>query len=354
MQISRLTKEEGISKLREITCRQAINEALHEEMSRDDTVFILGEDVCRDLWETHGGLVDRFGMERIRDTAISEAAIVGAAVGAALAGYRPIADIMYADFLFCAADETLNQAATFRFSNGGIAKVPMVIKAAIGGYSGGGPMHSQCTEAFLWHRPGLKIALPSTPYDAKGLLKTAIRDNNPVVYLFHKLLLDIKGEVPAGEYTIPLGMADIKRKGDDVTIVATAYMVKMALDVANQLQDRGISIEVVDIRTLEPLDIDTIVTSVKKTRRVVVVDEDVSRCGVTSEICMQIMEKAFDSLVSPIQRVAASNLPIPSGFLEQYVLPQPQDIANAVGAALGTKERLSLTIETPKPGFKVY
>ena len=339
--------------MREITYRQAINEALHEEMSRDDTVFIMGEDVCQDQWDTHGGLVDRFGMERIRDTAISENAIVGAAVGAALAGYRSIADIMFADFLFCATDEVLNQAATHRFSNGGLTRVPMVIKTAIGGYSSGGPMHSQCPEGFLWHRPGLKIALPSTPYDAKGLLKTAIRDNNPVVYLFHKLLLNTKGEVPENEYTIPLGVADIKRKGTDVTVIATAYMVKMALGVANDLQDKGISTEVLDLRTLEPLDIDTIIASVKKTKRVVIVDEDVLRCGVTAEIGMQILEKVPNLLASQIKRVAAANIPIPAGYLEGFVLPQPQDIADAVGDVLGIKERLSLTAETPKSGFKV-
>ena len=182
----------------------------------------------------------------------------------------------------------------------------------------------------MWHRPGLKIALPSTPYDAKGLLKTAIRDNNPVIYFFHKNLLETKGEVPEEEYTIPLGEADIKREGSDVTVVAISYMVKMALDIADQLQEKGISIEVVDLRTLEPLDIDTVVASVKKTRRVVIVDEDVSRCGVTSEIGMQIMERAFDYLDAPVQRVAAANLPIPAGVLEQYVLPQPQDIVQAI------------------------
>ena len=316
--------------MREITYSQAINEALHEEMARDYTVFILGESISHDIWETHEGLAARFGKERIRDTAISEAAIVGAAVGAALAGYRPIADIMFADFLFCAADETLNQAATHRFANGGNAMVPMVIKTAVGGYTGGGPMHSQCPEGLVWHRPGLKIALPSTPYDAKGLLKTAIRDNNPVIYFFHKNLLETKGEVPEEEYTIPLGEADIKREGSDVTVVAISYMVKMALDIADQLQEKGISIEVVDLRTLEPLDIDTVVASVKKTRRVVIVDEDVSRCGVTSEIGMQIMERAFDYLDAPVQRVAAANLPIPDGVLAQYVLPQPQDIVQAI------------------------
>lgn len=333
--------------MREITYQQAINEALHEEMARDETVLLWGEDIYQDIWGTHTGLFDKIGVERLRDTAISEDAIVGAAVGAALSGYRPIADIMFSDFLIIAGDETLNHAARWRFENGGKATVPMVIKTAIGGYGRNGPCHSQCTEGFVWHAPGLKIAIPSNPYDAKGLLKTAIRDNNPVVYFFHKLLLGAKGEVPEEEYTIPFGIADIKREGKDVTIIATALMVKMSLDVASQLEEKGISIEVVDLRTLEPLDIDTIVASVKKTKRVVIVDEDTMRCGVTGEIGMQIVENAFDFLDAPIQRVAAANLPIAGGFMEQYVLPQPQKIADAVGAVLGLKERLSITIEPP-------
>jgi pyruvate/2-oxoglutarate/acetoin dehydrogenase E1 component len=339
--------------LREITYRQAINEALHEEMERDESVFILGESVCREQWDTHQGLVQRFGRARIRDTAISEAAIVGAAVGAALAGYRPIADIMFSDFLFCAADETLNQAATHRFSNGGKTSVPMVIKTAIGGYGSGGPMHSQCPEGFLWHRPGLKIAMPSTSYDAKGLLKAAIRDNNPVVFLFHKLLLDAKGEVPEDEYVVPLGSADIKREGSDVTVVATSYMVRMALDVADRLESDGISTEVVDIRTLEPLDLGTIVESVEKTGRVVVVDEDVSRCGVTAEIALRIMEAVSRPLLGPVKRVAAANLPIPAGHLERSVLPKPQDIADAIGTLMGVDGRLVVKGAAEEPGFSV-
>ncbi len=339
--------------MRTISYRQAINEALTEEMERDDAVFILGEDVCQDQWQTHSGLVEKFGKERVRDTAISENAIIGAAVGAALAGYRPIADIMFADFLFCAADETLNQAATHRFSNGGITRVPMVIKTAMGGYSSGGPMHSQCPEAFLWHRPGLKIVLPSTPYDAKGLLKTAIRDNNPVVYLFHKMLLESTGEVPENEYTIPLGLADVKKTGSDVTVIATAYMVKIVMDVVKQLESRNISTEVIDLRSLEPLDIDTIITSVKKTGRVVIVDEDLARCGVTGEIGLQILEKAFKYLASPIRRVAAKNIPIPAGCLEKEVLPKAQDIADAIGLVLGLKENLIVKDTKLTPGFKV-
>jgi pyruvate/2-oxoglutarate/acetoin dehydrogenase E1 component len=339
--------------LRTISYRQAINEALMEEMERDSKVFILGEDVCQDNWNTHSGLAQKFGRDRVRDTTISENAIVGMAVGAALAGYRPIADIMFADFLFCAADETLNQAATHRFSNGGITSVPMVIKTAIGGYGSGGPMHSQCPEAFLWHRPGLKIVLPSTPYDAKGLLKTAIRDNNPVVYLYHKMLLESVGEVPEYEYTIPLGSADVKKKGSDITVIATSYMVAMAMGVINQLASRNISAELIDLRSLEPLDIDTILTSVKKTGRVVIVDEDVSRCGVTTEIGMQIMEKAFKHLSNPIKRVAAKNIPVPAGCLEKEVLPKQQDIADAIGQVLGKEEKISIQEAKITSGFKV-
>ena len=339
--------------MREITYRQAINEALHEEMARDDSVFILGESICHEQWDTHAGLVQRFGRERIRDTAISETAIVGAAVGAALAGYRPIADIMFSDFLFCAADETLNQAATHRFSNGGKTRVPMVIKTAMGGYGSGGPMHSQCPEGFLWHRPGLKIALPSTPYDAKGLLKSAIRDNNPVVYLFHKMLLDNTGRVPEDEYLVPLGKADVKRQGSDLTVVATSYMVTMALEVAEQLEAHGLSVEVVDVRCLEPLDLGTILASVDKTGRAVIVDEDVSRCGVTAEIALRIMEGGSRPLLSPIRRVAAPDLPIPAGHLERWFLPAPQDIADAIGGAMGIKEPILVKGASAEPGFTV-
>jgi pyruvate/2-oxoglutarate/acetoin dehydrogenase E1 component len=339
--------------VREITYRQAINEALHEELARDESVFILGESICHEQWDTHAGLAERFGRGRIRDTAISETAIVGAAVGAALAGYRPIADIMFSDFLFCAADETLNQAATHRFSNGGKTRVPLVIKTAMGGYSSGGPMHSQCPEGLLWHRPGLKIALPSTPYDAKGLLKAAIRDNNPVVYLFHKMLLGAKGEVPEEEYVIPLGSADVKRQGTDVTVVATSYMVSMALEVADQLEEIGISVEVVDLRTLEPLDLETIVGSVNKTGRAVVVDEDVSRCGVTAEIALRVMEAVSRPLLSPIKRVAAADLPIPAGHLERWVLPKTQDIADAIAVVMGVGEGLVVRGGPAEAGFSV-
>jgi pyruvate dehydrogenase E1 component beta subunit len=329
--------------MREIRYREAINEAMHEEMSRDDTVFLIGEDISLDIWSTHDRLYDKFGKERVRDTAISEAAIIGSCVGAALAGDRPVAHMMFADFMVCGAEELIQKAAKWRFMHGGKVTLPLVIRGAMGGYSRIGPDHSQCMETFVMRAPGLKLVIPSTPYDAKGLLKTAIRDNNPVVYLEHKSLLGITGPVPEEEYTIPFGVADVKREGKDVTVVATGYMVHLALQVADLLQkERDISTEVIDPRTLEPLDIETIVASVKKTKHVVIVDEDTMRCGPGAEIGMQIVEKAFDFLDAPIKRVAAANFPIPGAYLEQFVLPQPQQIADGITEVLGIKEGLDL------------
>jgi len=303
-------------------------------MARDDTVLVIGVDVQAGAFGTTTGLVQRFGPDRVMDTPLSETAVAGACIGAAMAGYRPIADFMFADFVFVAANEIITNAAKWRFIHGGKVSLPLVFFAAMGGGMRIGPEHSQCPESVIMHTPGLKLALPSTPYDAKGLLKTAIRDNNPVVFFYHKRLLGARGEVPEEEYTIPLGVADVKREGKDVTVVATAAMVQLALGVAAELEGK-VSVEVVDPRTLEPLDIDTIVNSVKKTGRVVIVDEDTKRCGVGAEIGMQIMENAFDSLDAPIQRVAAANLPIAGGYMEQYVLPQPKDILAAIEAVTG-------------------
>ena len=319
--------------MKEIRYIQAINEAIAEEMERDETVFVIGEDVQAGTFMATTGLVQRFGTERVMDTPLSETVIAGAALGSAMAGYRPIADFMFADFMFVAANEIINNIAKWHFIHGGKVNLPLVLLATIGGGVRLGPEHSQCPESVFMHTPGLKLVVPSTPYDAKGLLKTAIRDNNPVVYFYHKRLLGLPGEVPEEEYTIPLGVADIKREGKDVTVVATARMVQFSLQVASEL-DSKVSVEVVDPRTLEPLDIDTIVESVKKTGRVVIVDEDTKRCSVSAEIGMQIMEKAFDSLDAPIQRVGAANLPIAGGYMEQYVLPQPKDIVNAIEAVM--------------------
>ncbi len=315
--------------MKEMSYIQAINEALDEEMERDETVFIIGEDVQAGAFRATTGLVQKYGPDRVMDTPLSETAVAGAAIGASMAGYRPVADFMFADFMWCCADEVFLKAAKWRFMHGGRVKLPLVFFANIGGYARLGPEHSQCPESIVMHTPGLKLALPSTPYDAKGLLKTAIRDNNPVVFFYHKRLLGITGEVPEEEYTIPLGSADIKREGKNVTMIATSYMVQLALNVAKELEGK-VSIEIVDPRTLEPLDIDTIIKSVEKTGRVVIVDEDTLRCSVSTEIGMQIMEKAFDSLDASIQRVGAANLPIAGGYAEQYVLPQPKDIVTAV------------------------
>jgi len=315
--------------MRQIMMMQAFNEALREEMRRDEAVFVLGEGVQGGAFLVTGGLVQEFGTDRVMDTPLSETAIAGAAVGAAMAGYRPFADLQFADFIFICGDEIFNKAAKWRFIHGGKMKLPLVFFAAIGGYGGFGSEHSQCPESIVMHTPGLKLVLPSTPYDGKGLLKTAIRDDNPVVFFSHKLLLAAMGDVPEEEYTIPFGVADVKKEGKDVTVVATSYQVHVALQVANELEGR-FSVEVIDPRTLEPLDIDTIVKSVEKTGRVVIVDEDTKRCGITAEIATQIMESAFNSLRAPIQRVAAANYPIPAGFLEQYVLPQAKDIVTAI------------------------
>jgi len=319
--------------MKTIRYRQAINEALFEEMNRDEKVFIVGEDVQAGSFGNTAGLVQTFGTQRVRDTPLAETAVAGIAVGSAMAGYRPVADMMFGDFMFIAGDEIFIKAAKWRFLHGGKVDLPLVFMAAIGGYARIGAEHSQSPESIVMHTPGLKLAIPSTPYDAKGLLKTAIRDNNPVVFFYHKRLLGLKGEVPEDEYLVPFGKADIKREGTDVTVVATSYMVQLSLAAAKELEDR-ISVEVVDPRTLEPLDIDTIVNSVKKTGKLVVVDEDTERCGVTSEIITQVIENAFDYLDAPPQRVAAANFPIPGGIMEDYILPQPKDIVTAIEAVM--------------------
>ncbi len=329
--------------MRDILYNAAINEAMHEEMARDETVYLIGEECGQCTWGTSEGLMERFGEQRIRNSAISEAAIIGSCVGAAMAGYRPVANMMFADFIVCGADELLYKAAKWRFAHGGKINIPLVIRGPIGGYSGIGPEHSQCMESLLMRTPGLKIAIPSTPYDAKGLLKTAIRDNNPVVFLEHKNLMGSVGPVPEEEYLVPFGVADVKRKGSDVTMVATGYQVNIALQVCDLLEkEKGVSVEVIDPRTLEPLDIDTVVASVKKTKRLVVVDEDTLRCGVGAEIGMQVMERAFDYLDAPVKRVQAKNYPIAGAYLEQFVLPQPQEIADAVMDILDKSDRLDI------------
>ena len=324
--------------MREIRYLDAMNEALAEEMARDERVFVIGEDVQAGTFGVTSRLVQRFGPDRVIDTPLSETAVAGSCLGAAMAGYRPVADFMFADFIYIAANEIMINTAKWRFAHGGRVSLPLVYLAAMGGGARNGPEHSQSPEAMIMHTPGLKLAVPSTPFDAKGLLKTAIRDNNPVVFFYHKRLLGLRGEVPEEEYTIPLGVADVKRAGDDVTVVATGQMVHQALGVASEIENR-VSLEVIDPRSLEPLDIETIVASVRKTGRLVVMDEDTRRCGVGAEIVMQVIEHCFDSLDAPPQRVGAANLPIPGGYTERHVLPQPSDLRTAIEAVIG--QRLS-------------
>src|SRR5919199_4449443 len=301
--------------VRTLTYAEALNEALREEMRRDPAVFVMGEDVA--VWGGGGifgvtkGLVEEFGPDRVRDTPISEEAIAAVSIGAAATGSRPVAEIMYVDFIGLAMEPIVNQAAKLRYMFGGKAKVPMVIRAQEGAGRGNAAQHSQSLEAWFVHTPGLKVVTPSFPYDAKGLLKAAIRDDNPVIFLEHKALYQTKGLVPAEEYLVPLGVAEVKREGRHVTVVGLHTMVHKALAVAEKLAGEGIEVEVVDPRTLVPLDVETIVQSVRKTKRVVVAHEAVERGGVANWIAMQVQEKAFDYLDAPIRRVCGRNVPIP-------------------------------------------
>ncbi|MFP3984871.1 MAG: alpha-ketoacid dehydrogenase subunit beta [Candidatus Bathyarchaeia archaeon] len=320
--------------MREISYRDALREALLEEMQRDETVFLLGEDIGR-FWEgafkITKGLAKEFGDERVRDTPISESAIIGTAVGAAITGMRPVAEIMFGDLTTLAMDQIANQAAKICYMFGGQAKVPLVIRTPFGGGVNIAAHHSQCLEAWFMHVPGLMVAVPSTPYDAKGLLKTSIRNNNPVMFCEHKLLYPIEGQVPEKDYTVPFGVADVKREGQDATIVATMFMVHKALEAAKTLEKEGFSIEVIDPRTLVPLDKKAIIDSVKKTGRLIVVSEDCKTAGVTAEISAIISEEAIDYLDAPIKRVAEPDTPIPfSPPLEKYVIPDEDSIIKAV------------------------
>lgn len=318
---------------RELTYRDALNEALREEMSRDESVFVIGEDVGR-----HGGpmqvckgLWNEFGDWRVRDTPISEAGFVGLGVGAALTGLRPVVEVMYIDFSALAMDQIVNQAAKARYMFGGKARVPMVIRMQGGGGRGNAAQHSQSLEMWFVHTPGLVIVQPSTPADAKGLLKSSIRDENPIIFIEHKLLYNTKGTVPEGEYTIPLGAADVKRSGTHVTIVAHSRMVLFALSAAERLAEDGIDAEVIDPRTLKPLDLETIIASVRKTHRLVVVSEGVRTGGFASEVAARVQEVAFDWLDAPILRVTTEDVPIPyNETLELEAIPSVADIVRAV------------------------
>jgi acetoin:2,6-dichlorophenolindophenol oxidoreductase subunit beta len=319
--------------MREVQYIQAIREAIAEEMERDEKVFVLGEGVQTSTLKVTEGLVDKFGRKRIIDTPICETAIAGMAVGASHMGYRPIADMGLADFMYVAADEILLKAAGWRLTNGGTQKIPVVFLAAIGGWNNAGNEHSRSPYSLVMREPGLKLVVPSNPYDAKGLMKTAIRDNNPVVYFYHKHLFGQKSLLPEEEYTVPFGKAEVKREGSDVTVVGVALMVQWALNAAEKLKDR-ISVEVIDPRTLEPLDLETILRSVKKTGRLVIVEEGNARCGFAAELTTQVMEHGFDLLDAPIKRVCTKNYPIPGYFMEKHVFPKFEEVVAAIEAVV--------------------
>ena len=318
---------------RRISYTQALNEALREEMQRDVSVYILGEDVAQmgGLFEVTKDLLDRFGPQRVIDTPISEAAIAGAGVGGALVGARPVIEFQFADFMTIAMDQIVNHAAKLRYMTGGQARVPLVIRAPICNGIGLGAQHSQSLESWFVHVPGLVVIMPSTPYAAKGLLKAAIRSDDPVVFLENRRLYSAKGPVGDDDVVLPIGQAAVLREGEDVTIVATGRMVRVALTASKTLSDAGIDVEVIDPQTLKPLDTDTILSSVKKTGRCVVVNEGARTCGFAAEVAATVAELAYDQLKAPIQRVTARDVPMPvSRPLEAQVLPSEEDLLDAV------------------------
>ncbi len=316
--------------MREITLSKAVNEAIAEEMRRDPTIFLLGEDVAEagTPFKVLSGLVEEFGRERIIDTPISEPGFMGIAVGAAMTGSRPIVDLMFGDFIFLVMDQLCNQAAKAHYMSGGKLKVPLVLRTNLGATRRSAAQHSQSLHALVAHIPGLKIALPSSAYEAKGLMKTAIRDDNPVVIFEDKLMYNDKAPVPEEEYLIPFGVANILRKGSDITLIATSSMVQVAQKAAEILAAEGISAEVIDPRTIVPLDEETILSSVRKTGRAIVIDEGHQSYGITGEIASRINEKAFYYLDAPVQRIGAMDVPVPfSPVLEDLTVPTPQIVA---------------------------
>jgi pyruvate dehydrogenase E1 component beta subunit len=318
-----------------ITYAQALNDALREEMRLDPRVFLMGEDIGH-----HGGifrvtkdLIQEFGADRVRDTPISEASFVGLGIGAAMAGMRPVVELLFMDFALVAADQIINQAAKLRYMSGGTVSIPIVIRAQQGGGRGNGAQHSQSFESWFAQVPGLIVLAPSTPADAKGLLKSSMRAGNPVIFIEHKLLYNTKGEVPDEEYAIPIGKADIKRYGRDITIVSYSRSLLFALEASETLSQQGIEAEVIDLRTIEPLDMDTILESVRGTGRLLIVHESHSNCGLGAEIIARVNEQAPERLIMPARRLGAKHVPIPVAEpLENAVLPQPADIVKAVEA----------------------
>ncbi len=323
---------------REITFGQAIREALAEEMRRDPRVYVIGEDVAEagTPFKVLSGLVEEFGPARVIDSPISEAGITGLGVGAAMTGMRPVVDIMFGDFIGLAMDQIVNQAAKVHYMSGGKLKVPLVVRTTLGATRRSAAQHSQSLHAWVSHIPGLKVALPSTPYDAKGLLKTAIRDDNPVIFFEDKMMYQLKGLVPEGEYTIPFGVADIKRDGTDITLVATSSMVQVALAAAEILEKLAISAEVIDPRTTFPLDKQALIESAKKTSRAIVIDEGYERYGVTAEIASVIADGAFYYLDAPVKRMGAMDVPVPfSPVLEDQTVPTANSVAELARTLCG-------------------
>jgi pyruvate/2-oxoglutarate/acetoin dehydrogenase E1 component len=313
----------------ELMYREALNLALFEEMRRDPLVFTMGEGIAErgGSYKVTEGLVKEFGPARVVDTPISEASFTGCGVGAALVGTRPVVEILFIDFTGLIMDQIINQAAKYEFMSGGQGKVPMVLRTQGGAGNGLAGQHSQSLEALFYHIPGLKVVMPATPYDAKGLLKASIRDDDPTIFIEHKLLYMTKGEVPGDDYIVPLGQADIKRSGQDVTLISYSYMTLKCLEAAEILAGEGISVEVVDLRTLTPLDKETILESVEKTGRAIVVHEAVKRGGVGGDIASMIMEEAYDDLDGPVKRICGKNTTIPYNLnLEKACVPSVEDI----------------------------
>jgi pyruvate dehydrogenase E1 component beta subunit len=321
--------------VRELTMGEAVREALSEEMRRDPSVFIMGEDVAEagTPFKVLSGMVEEFGKSRVIDTPISEPGFTGIGVGAAMTGLRPVVDIMFGDFLTLVMDQLVNQAAKVHYMSGGAWKVPMVLRTTLGASRRSAAQHSQSLQAWLSHVPGLKVVMPSTPYDAKGLMKTAIRDDNPVIFFEDKMMFRLKGPVPVEDYTIPFGVADVKREGEDITIVATSSMVQVALGAATLLEEIGVSAEVVDPRTTWPLDEKTLIESAKKTSRAIVIDEGYEKYGITAEIASVIATGAFYDLDAPVKRIGAMHVPIPfSPPLEDATIPTEKAVFEAARA----------------------
>ena len=317
------------------TYLQAIGDALKEEMRRDDKILIFGEDVAEfgNIFGVTRGMLEEFGPQRVRNTSISETAIIGTALGAAVTGLRPVAELMYADFTMVAFSELFHCVPKWRFMNGGEYKMPLVVRCAMGSSFGAGSEHSNCVESLFMHSPGMTIICPTTPYDAKGLLKSAIRSDNPILFCEHKQLYQTKGEVPEEDYTIPIGVADVKKEGKDVTVIAVGLMVRRALEAAEILEKEGISLEVIDPRTLVPFDKDTVFNSIRKTHHVVIAEESNKTAGIGAELAAMLQEEMYDELDGPISRVAALDIPMPYNItLEKHVIPDAADIAKAVRA----------------------